>query len=116
MLTAEEENKRIEQMNQHYEQEKLKTQEKENKIKEIIQTRANEKREFTTSERISLQALQDEMDMTAIQHMSKIKWNKKLFMRICEYKLVKLQLDKQQKSLKIVPKQEIKLLKMRKDS
>ncbi|PFY40015.1 phage tail tape measure protein, partial [Bacillus toyonensis] len=31
VLTAEEENKRIEQMNQHYEQEKLKTQEKENK-------------------------------------------------------------------------------------
>lgn len=71
VLTAEEENKRIEQMNQHYEQEKLKTQEKENKIKEIIQTAANEKRDFTTSERISLQALQDEMDRTAIQHMSK---------------------------------------------
>ncbi|HDT6576961.1 TPA: phage tail tape measure protein [Bacillus cereus] len=70
VLTAEEENKRMEQMNQHYEQEKLKTQEKENKIKEIIQTAANEKREFTTSERISLQALQDEMDRTAIQHMS----------------------------------------------
>ncbi|PGW32778.1 phage tail tape measure protein, partial [Bacillus thuringiensis] len=69
VLTAEEENKRIEQMNQHYEQEKLKTQEKENKIKEIIQTATNEKREFTTSERISLQALQDEMDRTAIQHM-----------------------------------------------
>ncbi len=44
----------------------------------------------------------------------KIKWNKRLFMRICEYKLVKLQLDKQQKLLKIVPKQEIRLLKMRK--
>ncbi|WP_240514902.1 phage tail tape measure protein, partial [Bacillus cereus] len=70
VLTAEEENKRMEQMNQHYEQEKLKIQEKENKIKEIIQTAANEKREFTTSERISLQALQDEMDRTAIQHMS----------------------------------------------
>ncbi|PHG02289.1 phage tail tape measure protein, partial [Bacillus toyonensis] len=70
VLTAEEENKRIEQMNQHYEQEKLKTQEKENKIKEIIQTATNEKRELTTSERISLQALQDEMDRTAIQHMS----------------------------------------------
>ncbi|TEA81213.1 phage tail tape measure protein [Bacillus thuringiensis] len=70
VLTAEEENKRMEQMNQHYEQEKLKTQEKENKIKEIIQTAANEKRDFTTSERISLQALQDEMDRTAIQHMS----------------------------------------------
>ncbi|MCQ6343161.1 phage tail tape measure protein [Bacillus cereus] len=70
VLTAEEENKRMEQMNQHYEQEKLKIQEKENKIKEIIQTAANEKRDFTTSERISLQALQDEMDRTAIQHMS----------------------------------------------
>ncbi|PFY77948.1 phage tail protein, partial [Bacillus toyonensis] len=45
-------------------------QEKENKIKEIIQTATNEKRELTTSERISLQALQDEMDRTAIQHMS----------------------------------------------
>ncbi|MED3089954.1 phage tail tape measure protein, partial [Bacillus toyonensis] len=70
VLTAEEENKRIEQMNQHYEQEKRKTQEKENKMKEIIQTATNEKRELTTSERISLQALQDEMDRTAIQHMS----------------------------------------------
>ena len=114
VLTAEEENKRIEQMNQHYEQEKLKIQEKENKIKEIIQTATNEKREFTTSERISLQALQDEMDRTAIQHMSKNQMEQKLFMRICEYKLVKLQRDKQQKLLKIVPKQEIRLLKMRK--
>ncbi|PEM06319.1 phage tail tape measure protein [Bacillus cereus] len=78
VLTAEEENKRIEQMNQHYEQEKLKTQEKENKIKEIIQTVANEKREFTTSERISLQALQDEMDRTAIQHMSKNQMEQKV--------------------------------------
>ncbi|MEC2467063.1 phage tail tape measure protein, partial [Bacillus cereus] len=78
VLTAEEENKRIEQMNQHYEQEKLKTQEKENKIKEIIQTAANEKREFTTSERISLQALQDEMDRTAIQHMSKNQMEQKV--------------------------------------
>ncbi|OUB90327.1 phage tail tape measure protein, partial [Bacillus thuringiensis serovar medellin] len=78
VLTAEEENKRIEQMNQHYEQEKLKTQEKENKIKEIIQTAANEKRDFTTSERISLQALQDEMDRTAIQHMSKNQMEQKV--------------------------------------
>ncbi|CCW05598.1 Phage tail length tape-measure protein [Bacillus sp. GeD10] len=78
VLTAEEENKRIEQMNQHYEQEKLKTQEKENKIKEIIQTATNEKREFTTSERISLQALQDEMDRTAIQHMSKNQMEQKV--------------------------------------
>ncbi|QWI68515.1 phage tail tape measure protein [Bacillus mycoides] len=78
VLTAEEENKRIEQMNQHYEQEKLKTQEKENKIKEIIQTATNEKREFTTSERISLQALQDEMDRTAIQHMSENQMEQKV--------------------------------------
>ncbi|MEC2608970.1 phage tail tape measure protein, partial [Bacillus cereus] len=78
VLTAEEENKRIEQMNQHYEQEKLKTQEKENKIKEIIQTAANEKREFTTSERISLQALQDEMDRTAIQHMTQNQMEQKV--------------------------------------
>ncbi|MGE6963988.1 phage tail tape measure protein [Bacillus thuringiensis] len=78
VLTVEEENKRIEQMNQHYEQEKLKTQEKENKIKEIIQTATNEKREFTTSERISLQALQDEMDRTAIQHMSKNQMEQKV--------------------------------------
>ncbi len=78
VLTAEEENKRMEQMNQHYEQEKLKTQEKENKIKEIIQTAANEKRDFTTSERISLQALQDEMDRTAIQHMSKNQMEQKV--------------------------------------
>lgn len=78
VLNAEEENKRIEQMNQHYEQEKLKTQEKEHKIKEIIQTAANEKRDFTTSERISLQALQDEMDRTAIQHMSKNQMEQKV--------------------------------------
>ncbi|ARJ21165.1 phage tail tape measure protein [Bacillus mycoides] len=78
VLTSEEENKRIEQMNQHYEQEKLKTQEKENKIKEIIQTATNEKRELTTSERISLQALQDEMDRTAIQHMSKNEMEQKV--------------------------------------
>ncbi|MFZ7754594.1 phage tail tape measure protein [Bacillus thuringiensis] len=78
VLTAEEENKRMEQMNQHYEQEKLKTQEKENKIKEIIQTAANEKRDFTTSERISLQALQDEMDRTAIQHISKNQMEQKV--------------------------------------
>lgn len=78
VLTAEEENKRIEQMNQHYEQEKLKTQEKENKIKEIIQTATNEKREFTTSERISLQALQDEMDRTATQHMSENQMEQKV--------------------------------------
>ncbi|KWU68201.1 tail tape measure protein [Bacillus mycoides] len=78
VLTAEEENKRIEQMNQHYEQEKLKTQEKENKIKEIIQTATNEKREFTTSERISLQALQDEMDRVAVEHMSKNQMEQKV--------------------------------------
>ncbi|MEC2701228.1 phage tail tape measure protein, partial [Bacillus cereus] len=80
VLTAEEENKRIEQMNQHYEQEKLKTQEKENKIKEIIQTAANEKREFTTSERISLQALQDEMDRIAVQHMTQNQMEQKVIL------------------------------------
>ncbi|MGS0473144.1 phage tail tape measure protein [Bacillus pretiosus] len=80
VLTAEEENKRIEQMNQHYEQEKLKTQEKENKIKEILQTAARENRELTTSERISLQALQDEMDRVAVEHMSKNQMEQKVIL------------------------------------
>ncbi|PGX99878.1 phage tail tape measure protein [Bacillus cereus] len=80
VLTSEEENKRMEQMNQRYEQEKLKTQEKENKIKEIIQTAANEKRELTTSERISLQALQDEMDRVAVEHMSKNQMEQKVIL------------------------------------
>ncbi|HHI3604923.1 TPA: phage tail tape measure protein [Bacillus anthracis] len=80
VLTAEEEAKRIEQMNQHYEQEKLKTQEKENKIKEILQTAARENRELTTSERISLQALQDEMDRVAVEHMSKNQMEQKVIL------------------------------------
>ncbi|MEV7211444.1 phage tail tape measure protein, partial [Streptomyces sp. NPDC093554] len=80
VLTAEEENKRIEQMNQHYEQEKLKTQEKENKIKEILQTAAMENRELTTSERIALQALQDEMDQVAVEHMSKNQMEQKVIL------------------------------------
>ncbi len=80
VLTAEEENKRIEQINQHYEQEKLKTQEKENKIKEILQTAARENRELTTSERISLQALQDEMDRVAVEHMSKNQMEQKVIL------------------------------------
>ncbi|WP_322372136.1 phage tail tape measure protein [Bacillus cereus] len=79
VLTAEE-NKRIEQLNQHYEQEKLKTQEKENKIKEILQTAARENRELTTSERISLQALQDEMDRVAVEHMSKNQMEQKVIL------------------------------------
>ncbi|MDA2087551.1 phage tail tape measure protein [Bacillus thuringiensis] len=80
VLTAEEENKRIEQLNQHYEQEKLKTQEKENKIKEILQTAARENRELTTSERISLQALQDEMDRVAVEQMSKNQMEQKVIL------------------------------------
>ncbi|ASN69600.1 phage tail tape measure protein [Bacillus paranthracis] len=80
VLTAEEENKRIEQLNQHYEQEKLKTQEKENKIKEILQTAARENRELTTFERISLQALQDEMDRVAVEHMSKNQMEQKVIL------------------------------------
>lgn len=80
VLTAEEENKRIEQLNQHYEQEKLKTQEKENKIKEILQTAARENRELTTTERISLQALQDEMDRVAVEHMSKNQMEQKVIL------------------------------------
>ncbi|MFV1027521.1 phage tail tape measure protein [Bacillus tropicus] len=80
VLTAEEENKRIEQLNQHYEQEKLKMQEKENKIKEILQTAARENRELTTSERISLQALQDEMDRVAVEHMSKNQMEQKVIL------------------------------------
>ncbi|PEA57730.1 phage tail tape measure protein [Bacillus thuringiensis] len=80
VLTAEEDNKRIEQLNQHYEQEKLKTQEKENKIKEILQTAARENRELTTSERISLQALQDEMDRVAVEHMSKNQMEQKVIL------------------------------------
>ncbi len=80
VLTSEEENKRIEQLNQHYEQEKLKTQEKENKIKEILQTAARENRELTTIERISLQALQDEMDRVAVEHMSKNQMEQKVIL------------------------------------
>ncbi|WP_414978490.1 phage tail tape measure protein [Bacillus sp. (in: firmicutes)] len=80
VLTAEEENNRIEQLNQHYEQEKLKTQEKENKIKEILQTAARENRELTTFERISLQALQDEMDRVAVEHMSKNQMEQKVIL------------------------------------
>ncbi|KAA0742015.1 phage tail tape measure protein [Bacillus sp. AY3-1] len=80
VLTSEEENKRIEQLNQHYEQEKLKTQEKENKIKEILQTAARENRELTTTERISLQALQDEMDRVAVEHMSKNQMEQKVIL------------------------------------
>lgn len=80
VLTSEEENKRIEQLNQHYEQEKLKTQEKENKIKEILQTAAQEKRELTTSERISIQALQDEMDRVAVEHMTKNQMEQKVIL------------------------------------
>lgn len=80
VLTSEEENKRIEQLNQHYEQEKLKTQEKENKIKEILQTAARENRELTTSERISIQALQDEMDRVAVEHMSKNQMEQKVIL------------------------------------
>ena len=38
VLTAEEENKRMEQMNQHYEQEKLKTQ-KKIKLKKLFKLR-----------------------------------------------------------------------------
>ena len=68
-------------MNQHYEQEKLKHKKKKIKLKEIIQTAANEKREFTTSERISLQALQDEMDRTAIQHMSANQMEQKVILK-----------------------------------
>ena len=59
VLTAEEENKRIEQLNQHYEQ---------------------ENRELTTSERISLQALQDEMDRVAVEHMSKNQMEQKVIL------------------------------------
>ncbi|MBW3496055.1 phage tail tape measure protein [Bacillus sp. FDAARGOS_1420] len=80
VLTSEEENKRMEQLNQRYEQEKLKTQEKENKIKEILQTAARENRELTTSERISLQALQDEMDRVAVEHMSKNQMEQKVIL------------------------------------
>ncbi|MBW3492298.1 phage tail tape measure protein [Bacillus sp. FDAARGOS_1420] len=80
VLTSEEENKRMEQLNQRYEEEKLKTQEKENKIKEILQTAARENRELTTSERIFLQALQDEMDRVAVEHMSKNQMEQKVIL------------------------------------
>ncbi|PEL80015.1 phage tail tape measure protein [Bacillus wiedmannii] len=80
ILTSEEENKRMEQLNQRYEQEKLKTQEKENKIKEILQTAARENRELTTSERISLQALQDEMDRVAVEHMTNNQMEQKVIL------------------------------------
>ena len=111
MLTAEEENKRIEQMNQHYEQEKLKHKKKKTKLKKLFK-----RPQMKSVNLLHLKGFLYRLyKMKWIGQLSniclKIKWNKKLFMRICESKLVKLQLDKQ-KLLKIVPKQEIRLLKM----
>lgn len=71
VLTSEEENKRLELLNQKYEDEKIKVAEKNQKIKEINDLAAAEHREKTQSENIAIQALQDEMDRIAVQHMTK---------------------------------------------
>ncbi|MED1381241.1 phage tail tape measure protein [Bacillus mycoides] len=71
VLTSEEENKRLELLNQKYEDEKIKVAEKNQKIKEINDLAAAEHREKTHSENVAIQALQDEMDRIAVQHMTK---------------------------------------------
>ena len=96
MLTAEEENKRIEQMNQHYEQEKLKHKKKKTKLKKLFK-----RPQMKSVNLLHLKGFLYRLyKMKWIGQLSniclKIKWNKKLFMRICESKLVKLQLDKRE--------------------
>ena len=95
-------------MNQHYEQEKLKTQEKKIKLKKLFKLQRNEKREFTTSERISLQALQDEMDRTAIQHMSANQMEQKVIYENMRVQASEITARQVPKLLRIVRKQEIK--------
>ncbi|PEP73437.1 phage tail tape measure protein [Bacillus toyonensis] len=78
VLTSEEENKRLELLNQKYEDEKIKVAEKNRKIKEINDLAASEHREKTHSENVAIQALQDEMDRVAVEHMSKNQMEQKV--------------------------------------
>ncbi|QWH60207.1 phage tail tape measure protein [Bacillus mycoides] len=80
VLTSEEENKRLELLNQKYEDEKIKVAEKNQKIKEINDLAAAEHREKTHSENIAIQALQDEMDRIAVQHMTQNQMEQKVIL------------------------------------
>lgn len=80
VLTSEEENKRLELLNQKYEDEKIKVAEKNQKIKEINDLAAAEHREKTHSENVAIQALQDEMDRTAVQHMTQNQMEQKVIL------------------------------------
>ncbi|MGX5576438.1 phage tail tape measure protein, partial [Bacillus toyonensis] len=80
ILTSEEENKRLELLNQKYEDEKIKVAEKNRKIKEINDLAASEHREKTHSENVAIQALQDEMDRIAVQHMTQNQMEQKVIL------------------------------------
>ncbi|PGA97536.1 phage tail tape measure protein [Bacillus toyonensis] len=80
VLTSEEENKRLELLNQKYEDEKSKVAEKNRKIKEINDLAASEHREKTHSENVAIQALQDEMDRIAVQHMTQNQMEQKVIL------------------------------------
>ncbi|OQR57893.1 phage tail tape measure protein [Bacillus sp. CDB3] len=80
VLTSEEENKRLELLNQKYEDEKIKVAEKNRKIKEINDLAASEHREKTHSENVAIQALQDEMDRIAVQHMTQNQMEQKVIL------------------------------------
>ncbi|MEB8956776.1 phage tail tape measure protein, partial [Bacillus cereus] len=80
VLTSEEENKRLELLNQKYEDEKIKVAEKNQKIKEINDLAASEHREKTHSENVAIQALQDEMDRIAVQHMTQNQMEQKVIL------------------------------------
>ncbi|PHG58870.1 phage tail tape measure protein, partial [Bacillus toyonensis] len=80
VLTSEEENKRLELLHQKYEDEKIKVAEKNRKIKEIHDVAASEHREKTHSENVAIQALQDEMDRIAVQHMTQNQMEQKVIL------------------------------------
>ncbi|MEH7458523.1 phage tail tape measure protein [Bacillus sp. JJ1127] len=80
VLTSEEENKRLELLNQKYEEEKQKVSEKNARIKEILAQAAAENRERTHAENVEIQALQDEMDRVAIQHMTQNQMEQKVIL------------------------------------
>ncbi len=80
VLTSEEENKRLELLHQKYEDEKIKVAEKNRKIKEINDLAASEHREKTHSENVAIQALQDEMDRIAVQHMTQNQMEQKVIL------------------------------------
>ena len=114
VLTSEEENKRLELLNQKYEDEKIKVAEKNQKIKEINDLAASEHREKTHSENVAIQALQDEMDRIAVQHMTQNQMEQKVILENMRVQASEISARQAEKLLKIVRKQEIKSLKMRK--